>query len=384
MSNINPSLSFRKQILTHILDWYKGCGRSLPWRQSTDPYHVWLSEVMLQQTQVDTVIPYYLRFLSRFPDIKTLAEAPLEDVLKTWENLGYYRRAHSLHRAAGVILERFSGRIPETMDDLMTLPGVGSYTAAAILSIAFGEAVAAVDGNIRRIMCRLFAIADAPEEPAVQKRIAAYAQSLVPTDGRAGSFNQALMDLGATVCMARSPRCDACPIRHECLAHARGIQDSLPIRTKRRAVPQRQGVAAILLDGRGRVLVVQRPEQGLLASLWKFPGGTLEGDESPEAGLQRTVMDEVGIRVTPEFPVATIKHAYTHFRLTLHVWSCRYQDGPVQALRCRKWQWVSPNQLHVLPFSKADGMVISSVPGLAKKERDAAGRRKRHAGAAAS
>jgi len=338
----------------------------------------------LQQTQVDTVIPYYLRFLSRFPDIKALAEAPLEDVLKAWENLGYYRRAHSLHRAAGVIAARFGGRVPETMDDLMALPGVGSYTAAAVLSIAFGEAVAAVDGNIRRIMCRLFAIAEAPEEPAVGKRITAYAQSLVPTDGRAGAFNQALMDLGATVCTARSPRCDACPIRQECLAHARGMQDVLPIKAKKRAVPQRQGVAGILLDGRGRVLIVQRPERGLLASLWKFPGGMLEGDESPEAGLQRTVKDELGIRVRPECPVGVIKHAYTHFRLTLHVWSCRRQDGPVHALRCQKWQWVSPNDLTTLPFSKADGTVIALVPRVANKKRDVSGRKKRRAGVAAS
>jgi A/G-specific adenine glycosylase len=384
MSNINPSRSFRKQILTRILDWYTNCGRSLPWRQNSDPYRVWLSEVMLQQTQVDTVIPYYLRFLSRFPDIRTLAEAPLGDVLKAWENLGYYRRAHNLHQAAGVIVERFSGRVPETMDGLMALPGVGSYTAAAILSIAFGEAVAAVDGNIRRIICRLFAIAEAPEEPAVQERIAAYARSLVPTDGQAGSFNQALMDLGATVCTARSPRCDACPIRNECLAWAQGKQDVLPLKTKRKAVPQRQGVAGILLDGQGRVLVVQRPEQGLLASLWKFPGGMLEGDESPEAGLQRTVKDELGLYVKPERPVAIIKHAYTHFRLILHVWSCRDQDGAVQALQCQQWKWIAPYNLSELPFSKADSMVISSVPSIAKKARNAAGRGRRRAGAAAS
>ncbi len=338
----------------------------------------------MQQTQVDTVIPYYLRFLSRFPDIKTLAEAPLGDVLKAWENLGYYRRAHNLHQAAGVIMERFSGRVPETMDDLMALPGVGSYTAAAILSIAFGKAAAAVDSNIRRIICRLFAIAEAPEEPAVQERIAAYAQFLVPTDGRAGSFNQALMDLGATVCTARSPRCDACPIRHACIARAQGKQDVLPLKTKKRAVPQRRGVAGILLDGEGRVLVVQRPKQGLLASLWKFPGGMLEGDESPETGLQRTVKDELGLHVKPEKSVAIIKHAYTHFRLILHVWSCRHGDGSVQALQCQQWKWVSPKNLSGLPFSKADSMVISTLPFLAKKKRNAAGCGKRHAGATAS
>ena len=384
MSIINPSGKFRKQILSHLMTWYEGHGRSLPWRKSSDPYHVWLSEVMLQQTRVDTVIPYYLRFLSRFPDVKTLAEAPLEEVLKTWENLGYYRRAHNLHQAAGTIMARFGARIPETMDDLTALPGVGSYTAAAILSIAFGEAVAAVDGNIRRVICRLFAITDAPEAPAVQKRILADAQSLMPTDGRAGSFNQALMDLGAVVCTPRAPHCDSCPIRCECLARAQGMEDVLPLKTKRRAIPQRQGVAGILKDHQGRVLIVQRPEQGLLASLWKFPGGMIEADESPEAGLKRTMKDELGICVKPEFPVAMIKHAYTHFRLTLHVWSCRHQNGTAKALRCQKWKWVTPDRLASLPFSKADGMVISSVPGLAARDQDASHRKRRRVAAAVS
>jgi A/G-specific adenine glycosylase len=377
MSNINASQRRKEQILVHLLAWYKSHGRPLPWRQSSDAYHVWISEVMLQQTQVDTVIPYYQRFLEKFPDIKALADAPLQDVLKAWENMGYYRRAHCLHEAASTIMTRYNGRMPATWDELIDLPGIGAYTAGAILSIAFGKAVAAVDGNVRRVMCRLFAIKDAPDTPVAYKRIEAAALSLVPAGKQAGRFNQALMDLGAMVCTSKSPHCLQCPVRHECLAYARNLQNDLPLKIKGRPVPQRQGVAGILFDGKGRVLVVQRPAQGLLASLWKFPGGIIEPDESPQAGLQRTIYEELGIHIWPESPIRTIKHAYTHFRLALHVWFCTHKREKVQALKCQKWKWAAPCSLTQLPFSKADGMIVSSLSSLNIKDHCSSGRKRR-------
>lgn len=363
MSNINASAATKEQILSRLLAWYKRHGRSLPWRRTSNPYHIWLSEVMLQQTQVDTVIPYYLRFLEKYPDIETLALAPLPDILKVWENMGYYRRAHCLHQAAGIIVSRYGGSLPGAWDDLIRLPGIGAYTAGAVLSIAFGQGVAAVDGNVRRVVCRLFAIVHDPGRPEVRKRIQAVAQSLVPSGKRAGHFNQAMMDLGASVCTSNAPRCTRCPIRQECRAYDRGLQNVLPVKTKKRAVPERHGVAAVLFDRSGRVLVVQRPAQGMLASLWKFPGGFIEPHESLEAGIRRTVEEELGIRIRTESPVEIIKHTYTHFRLRLHVWLCRYSGEAVQALKCQQWQWAAPNRLHRLPFSKADRMVLSMLSG---------------------
>lgn len=315
----------------------------------------------MQQTQVDTIIPYYARFLEKYPDIETLARAPLPDILKVWENMGYYRRAHCLHQAAGIIVTRYGGSLPDTWDDLIRLPGVGTYTAGAILSIAFGRPVAAVDGNVRRVICRLFAIEHDPDRPEVRKRIQAVAQSLVPSGKRAGHFNQAVMDLGAMVCRSHAPDCARCPVRQECRAYGRNLQDVLPVKAKKRSIPERRGIAAILFDQNGHVLVVQRPAQGMLASLWKFPGGFIEPHESLEAGIRRTVEEELGIRVRPESPIRIIKHAYTHFRLQLHVWSCRYNGKAVQALKCQKWQWAAPSRLSRLPFSKADLMAISAL-----------------------
>ena len=364
MSNINANRRRKEQIPVRLLAWYKNHGRSLPWRQSSDSYHVWISEVMLQQTQVDTIIPYYQRFLEKFPDIKALADAPLQDVLKAWENMGYYRRAHCLHEAANIIMTKYNGRIPETWDELMDLPGIGAYTAGAILSISFGKAVTAIDGNVRRVMCRLFAIKDAPDTPAARERIQAAALSLVPAGKRAGRFNQALMDLGALVCTSKSPHCLQCPVKRECLAYSRKLQNDLPVKIKGRPVPQKQGVAGILFDGKGRILVVQRPAQGLLASLWKFPGGIIEPDESLQAGLERTIHEELGIHIWPESPIRTIKHAYTHFRLTLHVWSCMHKKEKVRALKCQRWKWVAPESLTQLPFSKIDGLIVSSISSL--------------------
>jgi A/G-specific adenine glycosylase len=336
-----------------LLAWYRKHRRILPWRENPDPYGVWISEIMLQQTQVDTVIPYYDRFLERFPTVTALAAAPLEQVLKAWENLGYYTRARNLHQAAKVICEKFKGKIPDTEEAIIALPGIGAYTAGAILSIAFRKPIPAVDGNVRRVLSRLFAI-DAPiAQTDTQTAIQALAASLVPKK-MPGSFNQALMDLGAIICTPKKPACTDCPLRDLCLARQAGLQDRLPLSSKKPPTPHERVTAAMIRNRRGEVLIVQRPAQGLLASLWKFPGGIVKKGESLSEGLTRSVHEELGLRIQVREQIASINHAYTHFRITLSAFRCTGCTGRPRALACQVWRWALPNDLHHLTFSKAD------------------------------
>ena len=212
-----------------ILSWYAQHRRDLPWRKTRDPYRIWISEIMLQQTQVDTVIPYYHRFIEKFPVVEDLAEASMEDVLKVWENLGYYSRARNLHAAAGQLVKRSGGRFPENRDGLLLLPGIGPYTAAAIMSFAFGEQIATVDGNVKRVMSRLFAVPEPIDQSPTRRRLHDLAAELVP-ERNPSEFNQGLMDLGATVCTPRRPSCRSCPLQGLCLAFQEGLQETLPIK----------------------------------------------------------------------------------------------------------------------------------------------------------
>ena len=232
-------------ISKRILGWYVRHQRDLPWRRTRDPYAIWVSEIMLQQTRVDTVIPFYHRFMERFPVIEALAAAPLEEVLKAWENLGYYSRARNLYRASQKVVEEFRGRVPETRGELLSLPGIGPYTAAAILSFAFEKNVAAVDANVVRILCRVFAVQTPPQETHTRKQIFQMADNLVPK-GDSSSYNQALMDLGATLCTPRRPSCESCPLIDYCEAHGRGLQEQLPISVKSAPIPHKEMTAGIV------------------------------------------------------------------------------------------------------------------------------------------
>jgi len=343
-----------------LLAWYRRRGRALPWRETNDPYRIWVSEIMLQQTRVDTVIPYYERFLKQFPDVLTLARAPLQDVLKAWENLGYYSRARHLHKSAKLIAGRFGGRIPDTLEDILTLPGIGTYTAGAILSIAYGRAVPAVDGNVRRILSRVFAVGNPINDPVEQRHFFERAVTLVP-EKRAGDFNQALMDLGATICRTKNPACGACPLAAMCLAHCLGLQDRLPVSRKPPAIPHRQAVAAVLRNREGRLLIVQRPASGLLASLWKLPGGFLKNNENPQAGLRRLVGEELGLVIRVGKKIASADHAYTHFRATLQVYEGFRFNGKPAARGCQDWRWASGTVLKKLPLSKIDRMAVNLI-----------------------
>jgi A/G-specific adenine glycosylase len=314
---------------------------------------------MLQQTQVATAAPYYERFIRRFPDVRKLAAAPLDRVLKAWEGLGYYSRCRNLHRAAKFLVEDFNGKLPESPEELRKLPGIGRYTAGAISSIAFGRREPVLDGNVIRVLCRLFRIRANPKSAASQKKLWRLAEALLPKRN-AGLFNQAMMDLGATVCTPRRPRCDACPVRRHCLAFARGEQEKLPTKSRRPALPHYDIAAGVIRRG-GKILIARRRESGLLGGLWEFPGGKREAGESLEECVAREIKEEVGIEVRVLRPLATVRHAYSHFRVTLHFFDCRWRRGRARPIGCDDCRWVSRDEIRDYAFPAANKGIIEEL-----------------------
>ena len=294
----------RERLLAH----YDARRRDLPWRQTRDPYAVWVSEIMLQQTRVETVIPYYERWMRQFPSVDALAGADIDRVLKSWEGLGYYSRARNLHRAATIVRERYNGILPDSVDQLRELPGIGEYTAGAIASIAYARRAPAVDGNVKRVLARLL------DEPApAAKLLRKTAESLVPHD-RAGDFNQALMELGATICVPAGPRCEQCPIARACRACHAGTQLERPARQPKRRIPEEYTIT--LVARRERELAVRRrPAKGLLAGLWEFPDLPLHGQKKPEE-LLRIACEAFGTDDVHALP--PISHTFTHKRIHYH------------------------------------------------------------------
>ena len=348
-----------REIQERLTAWYRRCRRKMPWRGRKDPYAVWVSEIMLQQTQVKTVGPYYERFLKRFPDVKQLAKARPDDVLKAWEGLGYYSRARNLHRAAKRIGADHAGRLPKTVPELLDLPGIGRYTAGAIASIAFGLDEPVLDGNVTRVFCRLFRIRENPKKAETHRKLWTLARKSIPA-GRAGVFNQALMDLGATVCIPRRPRCEDCPLANLCRARAKGDQYRLPARSPAKPLPH-YDVAAGVIRKKGRLLIDRRNPEGLLGGLWEFPGGQCEPGESPAEALVREVREELSIEIRVLNPLMTIKHAYTHFRITLHAFECEYVSGrPTRhQIGCSAFRWILPSELSRFAFPKANHKIIA-------------------------
>ena len=352
-----------QRIGQRLVAWGRRAQRDLPWRRTRDPYAIWVSEVLLQQTRVEAAAPYYERFLRAFPDLHALATAPEERVLKAWEGLGYYARARNLHRAAQRLWNERGGLLPRTAAEWRQLPGVGDYTAAAIASIAFGADEPALDGNVVRVLCRLFRVRSDPRRAVTRRRLKALAARLI-APGRAGFFNQALMDLGATVCTPRGPRCDACPLRSPCEARARGEQEALPAKRRARPLPHFDIAVAVVRRG-GRVLIGRRPPKGLLGGLWEFPGGKREAGETLEDCLKREVREEIGIKVRVVRRLATVRHAYSHFRVALHVFDCRHARGRVRAVGCQEARWVAIEELDDYAFPAANRRNI----GLLKEAR---------------
>ena len=344
-----------------LLNWYARNARELPWRSEQSAYRTWVSEVMLQQTQVDTVIPYFLDWMARFPDIRTLAEADAQEVLSYWEGLGYYSRARNLHRAVKMVISELDGKIPRSARELQQLPGVGPYTAGAIASIAFGEDVPAVDGNIRRVLSRLFDVGVPARSTEGEKILWALAEENLPK-GQAGEYNQAMMDLGSTICTPKDPTCESCPVRNHCQAYALGVQNERPVKLPRKKVPHRVVTAAVISRD-GRVLLAQRHNQSLLGGLWEFPGGTMEDqDLDLDACLRREIAEELGVPIMVKSSFGSYKHAYTHFKITLHAFMCELaSDDEPQPLASQALEWVAVEDLGDYPMGKVDRLIANRL-----------------------
>lgn len=320
-----------------LVTWQRSHGRNdLPWQGTRDPYRVWLSEIMLQQTQVDTVIPYYHRFLARFPDVASLARAPLEDVLALWSGLGYYARARNLHRAAQAVIERHGGSFPASAVALEELPGIGRSTAAAIACFCFGERVPILDGNVKRVLCRHFGIEGFPGERMVEQQLWVLAASLLP-EQEIERYPQAQMDLGATVCTRGRPRCGECPLASGCVALREGRQAELPAPRPRKAVPRRS-CELLLLEADGAVLLEQRPARGIWGGLHSLPE-LVEGEAPAQGALRLFGRIFEGWQALEPF-----EHVFTHFRLTIQPWRLRLAQRPEFAGECGL-RWVERERL---------------------------------------
>ncbi|HUE77169.1 MAG TPA: A/G-specific adenine glycosylase [Longimicrobiales bacterium] len=321
-----------------LLAHYDRTRRAMPWRNTSDPYAIWVSEVMLQQTRVDAVIPYWERWMARFPSVEALADADLDEVLRHWQGLGYYSRARNLHRAARELRDGHGGEVPDEADALRRLPGVGEYTAGAVASIAFGRRVPAVDGNVRRVLSRIHDL----EEPGAAE-LRRLADALVPAR-RPGDFNQALMEIGATLCTPRAPRCCACPIAGWCRARALGVQEKRPRRKQRKPIPEEAVKTVVVVRADGAFLLARRPENGLLGGLWEFPG------EIRPAGVASLVEES-----DPGPELEPVVHVFTHKRVTYHPrihFAVGSAPGDAEGLA-----WVAPAGLDGFPLAVAQSRI---------------------------
>lgn len=351
---MNSALSDR------LLNWYEQNARSLPWRNNPHPYHVWISEIMLQQTKVETVIPFFERWIERFPDISSLARANQSEVLQLWEGLGYYARARNLHRAAQLIVNLYNGELPQDPKILRSLPGIGAYTANAIASIAYQQNVATLDGNIMRVIARLMALNLPVKSKIAGQKIYEFAIELLPK-GQAGQFNQALMELGALICTPHKPDCIRCPLMNDCQTYKNGLQEQIPLKIPKKLTPHITVAAGVVWQNK-RVLIAQRPQKGLLGGLWEFPGGKVEQGESLQGCLLRELREELDLPVNVDQKIGIYHHAYTHFKVTLHAFHCHPFPGSFpKPQNHQALYWAELPELVNFPMGKIDRNIAQTL-----------------------
>jgi len=355
--------SVKNHFSDHLLQWYSLHSRDLPWRRSTDPYKIWLSEVMLQQTRVDTVIPYYHKFLESFPTLRHLAQADQQAVLKCWEGLGYYSRGRNFHQAAKTIITQNEGKIPSDYQSFIALKGVGPYTAAAVLSIAYGKKYAVVDGNVIRVITRYLGIEDDIRTAQVKNLVQDFVDEKIPTD-RPGDFNQSLMELGAIVCKPNSPTCGTCPLSPHCVAFNSARTDVIPYKSKAKKVPHYHIGVGLIVNQKNELLIALRPNDGMLGGLWEFPGGKNELSESLKQTVSRELNEELGVDVKVYEKFKMIKHAYSHFKITLHAYWCTIERGDPQPNSSQDLKWVTLSEIDNFPFPKANKVLINDLLSL--------------------
>ena len=358
--------SARSSFSKSLLSWFEKEKRPLPFRKSKDPYKVWLSEIILQQTQMETGISYYNKFIARFPNIGDLAKADQEEVYSIWQGLGYYNRAKNLHKTAKIISKELNGKIPSTVVELEQLPGIGPYIAAAIASIAFGEKVAVVDGNVLRVMTRFFGIKDDIGDQKTKVKIQGRLNQVIkPLDPP--SFNQGLMELGALVCLPKTPQCNQCPINEMCYAKNMNEIEKLPVKKKKPPTPHYTIVIGIIKNNDNKLLITKRKKDQLLGGLWEFPGGKVNDSETLDQALFREIKEEVNLDIHSISFLCKVNHAYSHFKITMHAYIC--QTNQYQNLRLSSaddFRWVTQNQLDQFAFPKANKVVIENLKGNSK------------------
>jgi A/G-specific adenine glycosylase len=357
-NNQSPLLSaFRQRLQSRLLSWFDRNRRDLPWRDNRDPYRIWVSEVMLQQTQVATVLRYFDPFIRAFPTIQALAAAPEQEVLRRWEGLGYYRRAYHLQQAARHLADEHGGRIPNDPEVFGELPGVGRYILGAVFSQAFDRRLPIVEANSRRVLCRLLGRKPAHDSNGIERWLWRNAEALLPAR-RVGDFNQALMELGALICTPAKPCCDNCPLKKCCVACRQGLQHEIP---GHRPSPNEIVIqeVAVVVHRKNRVLLVQRPRTGRWPGMWEFPHDQVGAKETHESAAKRIVQRLVGLRIQLGPEIVALKHTLTRFRIILTCLEARYLAGKFRSRFYRKARWISRSEMHELPLSSPQRRLAS-------------------------
>lgn len=343
-----------------LIDWYRKNARKLPWREVSDPYKIWVSEIMLQQTRVEQAKPYYFRFLDAFPGIESLAKAERQDVLRIWEGLGYYSRARNMQDAARQIMNYCNGEFPATYEEILKLKGIGPYTAAAISSIAFSLPYAVVDGNVIRVLSRWAGIEDDVSINSTKTEIQKLADELLDTDNPS-DFNQGMMELGAVICTPKNPDCHACPVSDSCSAFMTLKTNVIPYKTPKKKVPHHQIVVGVITDEKKRLLIALRPEDKMLGGLWEFPGGKKKTGETLTNALKRELKEELNTEIDTGETLIEIKHTYSHFKITLHAYLCRITSGMPEPRSSKELKWIYPKELSDYPFPKANRKLTDAI-----------------------
>ncbi len=335
-------------ISNNLIEWYLKNNYSFPWRNSTDPYRIWISEIMLQQTQVKTVIPYYNNWMTLFSNVQTLSKAPIQKILKCWEGLGYYQRAHNIHETSKIIVQDFKGVIPQEYSKLISLKGIGDYTASAILSIAFKKKYPAIDGNLKRVIARLSGLENSKKIISNSKKIIMNFMN----NNNPGFINQALMDLGREICLPRNPQCISCPIAQFCIAYSKNKISYYTFTKKKKKNPT-YNVSVGIIWKANKILISKRKKEGLLGGLWELPGGKRQNNENDSECLSRELDEELGIDIKIKNKIGKIKHHYSHFSINLTGYNCDYFSGKAKAYSSEKIAWIKASEIVKYPFPRA-------------------------------
>lgn len=356
-----------------VIEWFLENRRDLPWRSTEDPYEIWVAEIMLQQTQVGTVLGYYDDFLDEFPTVEALADATQDDVLKAWEGMGFYARARRLHAAAQEVVEEYGGELPCGEDELKSLPGIGEYTAAAIGAFAFNRDSPVVDSNVERVIARWNNIDNPIGRRDTQARIEAHLAEALELTDEPGLLSEGIMELGALVCTARNPDCDECPLIDDCLAYEENTVGRVPVTKDSDEKPHHE-IAVGVVEDDGRILIARRPEDKMLGGLWEFPGGKQEDGESMEEAVRRELREELGIAVGIEGKIDTVPHEYSHLSINLHAYWCHLEDGNPSSREGQNWEWVPRCELDDYAFPKANKTILKQVQNSSRPENHTTGK----------